>query len=67
MAFTASQLEALEEAIAAGVRTVTYADRSVTYASLQEMLTLRSQMKKELAVASNTGQSRWVRAGFSRD
>lgn len=52
MAYTAEQLTALENAIATGALEVKYADKSVTYRSLSEMLSLRDAMKQELGVAS---------------
>jgi len=65
MAFTTTQLAALEEAIARGVLTVRYQDRTVTYNSISEMLKLRSVMLGELNAAA--GQERHARAVFSRD
>ncbi len=41
MAWTATDLTRLEAAIARGEKTVQFADRSVTYRSLQEMLEAR--------------------------
>lgn len=55
MAWTTSDVEALEAAIKSGVRTVSYADRTVTYHSLDEMLRLRSVMKND--VAANAGSA----------
>jgi hypothetical protein len=47
MAWTQTDIDALETAIKAGVRTVSYSDgRSVTYYSLDEMLRLRDAMKQ---------------------
>ena len=65
MAFTQTQLDTLEAAIATGARTVAYADRTVTYNSLAEMLALRAQMIAELG--GGDGGSRSTYAGFSRD
>lgn len=48
MAFTSSQLSALEEAISNGVLEVQYTDKKVRYRSLNEMLSLRDTMKREL-------------------
>ena len=45
MAWTQSDVDALEAAIKQGVRTVSYADRTVTYHSLDEMLRLRNVMQ----------------------
>jgi hypothetical protein len=52
MAYTQSQLDTLEAAIASGVLTVHYGDRTVTYHSLAEMRALRGEMKKEIAAAA---------------
>jgi hypothetical protein len=50
MAWTQAQLDALDEAIANGVLTVKYQDRTVTYRSLDEMLKLRETMRQELGL-----------------
>ncbi len=65
MAFTQPQLDALEAAIATGTLKVQYQDKSVTYASLKDMLALRQIMKQELAGASATPRA--SRTAFSRD
>lgn len=49
MAFTASDLERLETAIKAGVRTVQFQDRMVVYNSLDEMLRARAVIASEIA------------------
>lgn len=49
MAFSQSQLDALEAAIAEGTLMVKYADKSVTYRSLAEMLRLRDVIIADLA------------------
>jgi hypothetical protein len=46
--FTADQLQRLEDAIAQGITKVSYADRHVSYRSLDEMLRLRELMKRSL-------------------
>ncbi len=56
MAFTTEQITQLEGAIAAGVLSVRYADRTVTYQSLAEMRKLLKQMRCELGAA--VGQPR---------
>lgn len=48
MAFTQTQLDALNSAIAEGALTVKYQDKSVTYRSLDEMLRLRELMYREI-------------------
>jgi hypothetical protein len=67
VAWTQTQLDALEAAIARGVRTVTYGDKSVTYSSLIEMMALRSTIVAELAAAGGADTSRTVRVRYSRD
>ena len=48
MAWTTEQKTALEEAIASGVLTVRYADRTVTYQSTEAMLKVLKQMNAQL-------------------
>jgi hypothetical protein len=48
MAYTAAQLTALESAIASGALTVRYADKMVTYRSLDEMLSLQRVMTADI-------------------
>ena len=50
MAWTTTQLEALEEAIAGGTRTVRYGDKEVTYQTTDQMLALRRTMRIELGL-----------------
>ena len=54
MAWTQVDLDALETAIKAGVRSVSYKDRSVTYHSLDEMLKLRDAMKQVVNTVPGT-------------
>ena len=49
MAWTPDQVTALEQAVASGVLTVRYADRSVTYQSLSEMRALLAEMRRSVA------------------
>ena len=51
MAFSETQLTALETAIAQGVTSVHYGDRQVTYRSTNEMIRLRNTMRAELGLA----------------
>ena len=53
--FTDAQLKSLEAAIATGALMVRYADKTVTYRSLDEMLKVREIMRKALGYVS--GQS----------
>ncbi len=64
MAFTPSQLNALQAAIAQGTTRVKYQDREVEYRSLSEMLQLLNIMKQELGLA--TGKIAVKKAEFSK-
>jgi hypothetical protein len=54
MAWTLSDLTALETAMKSGTTSVTFADRSVTYRSLAEMIALRNLMRRELGLESES-------------
>lgn len=56
--WTNEQLEALERAIAEGVRRVKYQDREVEYRTLEEMLTLANTMRGALCPNTGAGGSR---------
>lgn len=56
MAFTQTQLDKLDAAIAQGVLTVKYADKQVTYRSLAEMKSVRELMMRELGKAKRSTQ-----------
>ncbi len=47
--WTQANLDALEAAIAKGVKSVSYGDRRVDYNTLDEMLKLRATMRDEIA------------------
>lgn len=64
MAFTTDQYNRLTEAISLGALQVKYADKDVTYRSLNEMLTLKNLMEKDLGTAS--GGIKTTFAKFSR-
>ena len=49
MAWTTAERDALQAAIAKGIQTVTYNDRTVTYQSLSDMRDLLAEMNRELA------------------
>lgn len=55
MAYTEQQLADLDAAIAQGALTVKYADKQVTYRSLDEMLRLRDLMRGELGLIATGG------------
>lgn len=66
MAFTQSDIDALDAAIKAGVRKVKYDNEEVEYHSLAEMLRLRATMRNEVAVASGSKRTRVLTPRFSR-
>jgi roadblock/LC7 domain-containing protein len=51
MAFTLTQLQALESAIAAGELTVEYDGKRVTYRGMHELMQARDLVRGELAAA----------------
>ena len=55
MAYTTADLDAVRTAIAKGERTVQFADRSVTYRSMDELL--RAEQRISGALASRPKQS----------
>jgi len=57
MAWTAADVAALKTSIATGTRAVQYADRSVTYHTLAEMLDLLQRMETEVAGTVETGET----------
>lgn len=48
--WTTEQLQAIEKALAEGVRRVKYQDKEVEYRSLEEMMTLRDAMRRDLGL-----------------
>ena len=52
MPYTADQLTALKEAIALGATSVKYADKTVEYRSVSDMLKIQGIMEAELYPAS---------------
>ena len=67
MAYTQQQVDALREAIAEGVTTLSSDGRTVTYRSLAEMRSLLQEMEASLAGSAVAGRSRRVYARFQRD
>lgn len=53
MAWTLADLAAVRAALAKGERSVTFADRSVVYRSVEELLRVKAEMEAELAVAAS--------------
>lgn len=65
MAYTLEQYEALKAALAGGELQVRYADRAVTYRSVDEMMRILRHMEGELGLNShNNGGRRY--ASFSK-
>lgn len=58
MAYTIEQYQALQEAIAGGELSVRYADRSVTYRSVAEMLQILRLMQSELGLNADQNGGR---------
>lgn len=67
MAFTQTQLDALETAIAAGTLELTTGDKKVRYHSLDEMIRLRDIIRNQLAADAQTQKSRASFATFTKD
>ncbi|KJS36673.1 MAG: hypothetical protein VR70_13790 [Rhodospirillaceae bacterium BRH_c57] len=57
MAFTQSQLDALENAIASGQLTVTYDGKSITYRNMGELLRAHDIIKRSLSKAGTSAVS----------
>lgn len=60
MAFSQADIDALKAAIASGVRTVSYADRTVTYQSFDDMQKALSLMESETS-GSTSGRSTFAK------
>lgn len=65
MAYTIEQYNALQAAIAEGALSVRYADKSVTYRSLDEMMRILKLMATELGLNACNDGGRWY-ASFSK-
>lgn len=66
MAFTASDLDAIDTAIKSGHRKVKYKDREVEYRSLEEMRAVRDLIRDELGQRSSF-ESRGRYVNYDRD
>lgn len=62
MAFTAADRETLKAAIARGEQTVAFADRTVTYRSVSEMLRALQVIEADLATQATTPRPRYYKA-----
>jgi len=65
MAFTQTQLDALESAIATGVTEYRIGDKTVKYASVTEMLKVREIMRADLGLTEDDAP-RYSTASFYR-
>jgi roadblock/LC7 domain-containing protein len=61
MAWTETQLSALESAIASGTTRVTHDGKTVEYRSIAEMIQIRNMMRADLGQASTAPRSTLVR------
>lgn len=67
MAFTQTELDALEAAIAQGALTVKYGDKEVTYDNLDKLLQRRNLIRNELGLnGANPGNRGRRYASFSK-
>lgn len=62
--FTQENLDALEQAIAEGALTVRFADKEITYQSLDQMLRVRRIMKQSLGKGPKRKR---IRSTFRKD
>lgn len=63
--FTLDQYNKITEAIAQGALIVKYADKTVQYRSLDEMIRIRNMMAEDLGLNTNSGGKK-VFADFSK-
>lgn len=66
MAFTQSQLDALDTALSDGVLSYRHNGRQVTHHSKDDMLKVRALMVAEIAAANRRGRPMGAVADFSR-
>ncbi len=59
MAWTIEEYNALKSAIATGAKTVKYADKEVTYRSLEEMAAILRAMAEELGLNDHSGNRKY--------
>jgi len=60
MAFTQIQIDTLKNAIAEGALTVKYADKEVTYRSLDEMRKILDMMESEVSPTTKPAKRRFA-------
>lgn len=61
MAWTQSDLDAIDKAIASGTEEVKFADRSVRYRSVSDLMKARAEIINNLAQQSGPKQTRQIR------
>ena len=66
MAWTQSQLDAIEAAIASGELTVRFGDRTVTYRSMDELLQARAVIKESIDASAGNATDRIAFAQTSK-
>ncbi len=66
MAWTQSQLDAIEAAIASGELTVRFGDRTVTYRSMDELLQARAVIKESIDAGAGKAADRFSFAQTSK-
>jgi hypothetical protein len=67
MAWTSTDLDNLEAAIAQGITTCTINGKTVTYRSLAEMMRLRDTMQREIGLSTTQSAKRTTYLSFKRD
>jgi len=67
MAWTATDLERIEAAIATGTLSVQYNDRRVQYQTMTELLKARDVIKAEVESATVSTSTRCTFASFTKD
>jgi hypothetical protein len=66
MAFTTADYDTISSAIALGALEVKYADKTVTYRNLNDMLRARAIIADELGLNATSGNSRKVQTTFNK-
>ncbi|MEJ1365634.1 MAG: hypothetical protein RPU42_11205 [Candidatus Sedimenticola sp. (ex Thyasira tokunagai)] len=66
MAYTQTDLDAIDAAIASGELEVAYSDRRVRYRSISELKTARAIIQKELATGAGNRPTRQYRMKVSK-
>jgi hypothetical protein len=66
MAYTTDQLTALETALAKGEKSVTFADRTIVYRTVDEMLSAMREIKRNLALSVAAPTVRHIRVNSEK-